>query len=179
MILVLGLSITPLWKSIQLDYHYWQADNRVLARQWIDRNIPPGSILGVDGYAPKNGEFPLEALDYSLPPEAYQQQVDYLVTSSMDIDRFFSIITGRTNDPNGRHVLALQQKFQLIKEFDLNFQNPAAKENGRFNFPDFVNPLIRVYATRAGAIRDPAFLSAAGGLQPGKLYPDLYPPIRL
>jgi tetratricopeptide (TPR) repeat protein len=156
-ILVFGLSINPLWKSLQVDYYYWQDDNRVLAQQWIDRNIPRGSTLALDGYAPKNVDFPLAALDYRDPLEAYQQEFDYLVTSSLDTDRFFSILTGSTHDPKGRRLLALEKKFQLIKEFDLNFRDQAAKEHGRFNFPDFVDPLIRVYATRAKPIRDPLY----------------------
>lgn len=156
--LVLGLSINPLWDSLQLLYHYWQVDNRVFAQQWIQRNLPPGSTLALDGYAPKDLDFPLAPLNYHFPPEVYQKEANYLVTSSSDSDRFFSIITGRTLALEGRHLLALEQRFQLIKEFDLNFRDQSAKRHGSFNFPDFVDPLIRIYSTQAKAIRNPVYL---------------------
>ena len=153
----LGLLISPLWKSFQVVYYYWQDDNRVLAQRWIRQNLPADSPIAVDGYAPRSDEFPLMALEYDRPAEFYHQQAHFVSTSSLDGDRFFSIITHRTNEPEGRNLLDIQKRFRLIKEFDLGFPDQASKENGSYHFPDFQDPLIRIYSTRAGEIRNPVY----------------------
>ncbi len=169
-----GLLISPLWKSFQVVYYYWQDDNRVLAQRWIRENLPADSPLAVDGYAPRLDEFPLLALEYDRPAEFYHQQAHFVSTSSLDGDRFFSIITHRTNEPEGRNFLDIQQRFRLIKEFDLGYPDQASKENGSYHFPDFQDPLIRIYSTRAGEIRKPGLFSQTCGRFPRKIQPFLY-----
>ena len=156
-LLALFLWITPLWTSLQVVYYYWQDDNRYLAHRWLTQNLPAGSPVAIDGYGPKTIDFPLLALEYNRPAEFYRHNAQFLVTSSIDGDRFFSIFTHRPVEPEGRIFLDLQKKFRLIKEFDLNFKNQDAKENGAYNFPDFLNPLIRVYSTQAAEIRDKVY----------------------
>ena len=156
-LLSLFLWITPLWTSLQVVYYYWQDDNRYLAHRWLMQNLPAGSPVAIDGYGPKTIDFPLLALEYNRPAEFYQDNAQYLVTSSIDGDRFFSIFTHRPVEPEGRIFLDLQKRFKLIKEFDLNFKNQDAKKNGAYNFPDFLNPLIRVYSTQAAEIRDQVY----------------------
>jgi tetratricopeptide (TPR) repeat protein len=153
----LFLWIIPLRASLQVVYYYWQDDNRYLAHRWITQNLPAGSPVAIDGYGPKTIDFPLLALEYNRPAKFYQDNAQYLVTSSIDGDRFFSIFTHRPVEPEGRIFLELQKKFRLIKEFDLNFKNQDAKNNGAYNFPDFLNPLIRVYSTQAAEIRDKVY----------------------
>jgi tetratricopeptide (TPR) repeat protein len=156
-LLSLFLWINPLWTSLQVVYYYWQDDNRQLAHRWMTQNIPAGSPVAIDGYGPKSIDFPLLALEYDRPAKFYQDNAQYLVTSSIDGDRFFSIFTHRPVEPEGRIFLDLQKRFRLIKEFDLNFKNQDAKKNGAYNFPDFLNPLIRVYSTQAAEIRDKVY----------------------
>jgi hypothetical protein len=163
-----GLLISPLWKSFQVVYYYWQDDNRVLAQRWIRQNLPTDSPIAVDGYAPKPDEFPLVALEYDRPAEFYQQQTHFVGTSSLDGDRFFSIITHRTNELEGRNLLDIQKRFKLIKEFDLGFPDQASKENGSYHFPDFQNPLIRIYSTQAGERLNPVYFPRLSADSRGK-----------
>ena len=36
------LCLWPLWRSLAVDYLFWEPESRVLARQWMEQNIPQG-----------------------------------------------------------------------------------------------------------------------------------------
>ncbi len=47
-VLVLAAALPPLAKSIYFDRLMSQKDTRTLAREWIEKEIPPGSVIAVD-----------------------------------------------------------------------------------------------------------------------------------
>lgn len=65
----LFLVFQPTFRSIALDYALSQADTRTRAKQWITRNIPPGSRIAAESYGPPLLSLPAPAQD-GKPPTA-------------------------------------------------------------------------------------------------------------
>lgn len=118
--LVIGLTAMPLLQTIQQGIHMTTVDSRIKAREWINVNLPPNSLVAVESYSPfvDPSRFRIvqqeRAIDKSLPWYV-EQGVDYLVLSQGMFGRFFS-------DPNtypaevGRY-LRLMQSLKLVKRF--------------------------------------------------------------
>ena len=152
-ILFLGLLVWPTWKSMEVDYYYWLEDNRDLSGKWLNQNIPPEKIIALDGYTPYDINFSTIYFEPAQPLEYYRNKSDFVVTSTLEGDRYFSLWTHRPIRPEGKNLLLLQKRFTLIKEFDLKHQGTEIEKNGSLQFPDFVDPIIRVYATKAEPIK--------------------------
>jgi len=152
-ILFLGLLVWPTWKTIEIDYYYWLDDNRDLAEKWLNQNLPSESVVALDGYTPYSIKFSKIDFEYLKPIEYYKNNCDFLVISSLEGDRYFSLWTHRPIKPEGENLLSLQRYFTLIKEFDLKHQETGIEKNGSLKFPDFLDPALRVYSTKAGPIK--------------------------
>jgi 4-amino-4-deoxy-L-arabinose transferase-like glycosyltransferase len=61
------LAIQGLWTSVRVDSVLAHSDTRTLARQWIERNVPPGSGLVVEPAV-----FPRDFLTVGKPRRAYR-----------------------------------------------------------------------------------------------------------
>ncbi len=147
------LLVWPTWKSIEVDYYYWLEDNRDLAEKWLNQNLPSESVVALDGYTPYGINFSTIYFEPSQPIEYYRTQSDFVVTSTLEGDRYFSLWTHRSIRPEGENLLSLQRQLPLIKEFDLKYRGSGIEKTGSLKFPDFVDPILRVYSTKAGPVK--------------------------
>jgi len=95
--LLIGLIwVYPAFQSIQYSVRSYNKSTRLIAREWIIENIPPGSKIALDYYTP-----PLSDLDYELLEVFnlssnknldffYEEDFQYLVVSSGNYDRYIS-----------------------------------------------------------------------------------------
>jgi len=152
-IVFVGLLVWPTWKSIEVDYYYWLEDNRDLAEKWLNQNLPSESVVALDGYTPYGIKFSTIDFEPLQPLEYYRTNSDFVVTSTLEGDRYFSLWTHRPTRPEGENLLSLQRHLTLIKEFDLKYQGTGIEKTGSLKFPDFVDPILRVYSTKAGPVK--------------------------
>ena len=154
----IALLIPPLMKSFQVDFYYGAEDNRDLAELWINQNCPKKSKIAIDGYTPYYVNFPVVDFSYMASFDYYRKNTDYIIMSSLEGDRYFSIWTNNPTRQEGVNLLKIQNHFTLIKEFDLKYQTSQSRKNGNILFPDFLNPLLRFYAVKAAPIKHRIFI---------------------
>jgi tetratricopeptide (TPR) repeat protein len=144
----------PFWKTLEVAYWYRQDDNRIISQQWINLHIPPQKRILLESYTPRNLNFSVDTIDYNKPLSALRDLADYMVTSSLEGDRYFSPVTHEPLMREGRNLLNLQKSLVMLKEFDLKYQKREDKYNGRQKHPVFLDPLIRVYGLKTTPIQD-------------------------
>jgi hypothetical protein len=138
-LLILAVSILPLYESIRHVYMMTRTDTRTLAAQWIEKNIPAGSRIGREWYTPLiPGDFSItfNRFLYQLEPFEGARPYDYLVTSAGAYERFFKTAELR---PEKVEFYEAQVKF-----YEKLFQNELVAE---FK-PDpwkVTGPTIRIY----------------------------------
>ena len=143
----LALMVAPLGRSISGAYLFWQEETRVSAQRWLSANLGPEDKLFLGGYGPP-----------TPPPGAQffhsQNLADYLgerhlvLFSSTAEDRHWFQWGHSPRDGAGRFMRDVDQKCLLLKEFDLGYGDAADKQPGRFKYPVFVDPYLKLYAAR-------------------------------
>jgi hypothetical protein len=142
--LVLLFLLAPAYKVVMVDRSLTQQDTRILAKEWVERNIPKGTRIALESYCPP------------LPPQAYElsyrhtlsqvnpgwlssRKIQYVITSSAMSARF---VRFPKEFPQEAHFYqSLDQSAVLIKSFA-----PAWEEYK--NDPpltDLHNPTIKIY----------------------------------
>ena len=151
--------VSPLTASLAFDRGLSGTDTRAAAREWIQRNVPAGSVIAMENYAP-----PLvseEALDHyraaGLDPVAYRvvrfklpapgtpdrsrdlrrlrrQDVEYVLVSSRVYDRVLA--APEVYPTVVEFYRQLDERAQLVKEF-----RPGPGERG---------PVLKLYRLSAG-----------------------------
>ncbi|MCB2225991.1 MAG: glycosyltransferase family 39 protein [Desulfarculaceae bacterium] len=143
----IALALIPLGHSISGAYLFWQEETRISAQHWLKANFAPGDKLYLGGYGPPQTPPQAEFL-HSHDPEAYAGPKNYVLFSSSAEDRHWFQWGHVPRNEMGRLMQGIDQRFLLIKEFDLGYDRPADKQPGRFKFPVFVDPLLKLYAAR-------------------------------
>ncbi|MDI6892276.1 MAG: glycosyltransferase family 39 protein [Actinomycetota bacterium] len=133
-LLVLVLTM-PVIRIVQFDYGCSIKDTRTRAAEWVEKNLPRGSKIAAEFYAPpisRNFEvvkFPF--LD--RPPEWFlEQNFDYLVFDGADFQRYF-------DEPDKYH----EQVEKYNKLFRLGTLIKDFKADERVE--GFLSPEIRIY----------------------------------
>ncbi len=146
--------VPPLAASVAFDRTLSGADTREIAREWIQRNIPEGSLIAVENYGPplvREDQLP-HYRERGLDPVAYrlvrlklplpgtpepthdlarlrEQGVQYVVTSSRVRDR---VLAAAADYPAlAEFYRRLDDEAELVKEF-----RPGPGEHG---------PVLRLY----------------------------------
>jgi hypothetical protein len=94
-LLLIAASIVPLKESIEHVYLMTQPDTRILAMEWIETNLPPGSRIVREMHtAPIPGDdfsvtFTWKLFRLGPFDETLAQQYDYFITSSVIYERVF------------------------------------------------------------------------------------------
>ncbi|MCF8033517.1 MAG: glycosyltransferase family 39 protein [Desulfarculaceae bacterium] len=143
----LALALVPLGHSISGAYLFWQQETRISAQHWLEANFTPQDKLYLSGYGPPKHP-PQAEFFHSHDPDAYAGPHNYLLYSSTAEDRHWFQWGHVPRNQMGRFMQGVDEKFLLIKEFDLGYDTQADKRPGRFKFPVFVDPLLRLYAAR-------------------------------
>jgi 4-amino-4-deoxy-L-arabinose transferase-like glycosyltransferase len=146
--------VLPLTASVAFDRELSGADTRELAREWIQRNVPAGSLIAVENYGPPlvREDQLTHYRDAGLDPVAYrlvrlklpvpgtpeptrdlarlrEQGVEYVVTSSRVRDR---VMAAAADYPGlAEFYRRLDEQAELVKEF-----RPGPDERG---------PVLRLY----------------------------------
>jgi 4-amino-4-deoxy-L-arabinose transferase-like glycosyltransferase len=132
--------VFPLAASVAFDRDLSGADTRELAKEWIERNVPAGSLIAVENYGPplvREDQLP-HFREAGLDPVAYrlvrlklpvpgtpertrdlarlrEQGVEYVVTSSRVRDR---VMAAAADYPGlADFYRQLDQRGELVKEF--------------------------------------------------------------
>ena len=163
----LALMVVPLGRAINGSYLFWQEETRVSAQRWLESNLVPGGKLYLGGYGPPTAP-PGAEFFHSHDPAAYAGPKNYLLYSSTAEDRNWFQWGHAPRNSMGRFMQGVERGFMLIKEFDLGYPGAADKQPGRFKFPVFVDPYLKLYAARApltqlqdlGLARPPAWATA-------------------
>ncbi len=163
----LCLMVVPLGRAISGAYLFWQEETRLSAQRWIGANLLPGGKLFLGGYGPPSPPVKAEFF-YSHDPASYQGPRHYVLFSSTAEDRHWFQWGHVPRNPMGRFMQGVRDDFLLLKEFDLGYGGTEDKLPGRFKFPVFVDPYLRLYAARPhrtqrqelGLARPPAFAAA-------------------
>lgn len=87
--------ISPIYNILRYDYLLTQKDTRVLAKEWVEENIPIGSKIGQDAYT---GDLSSDLFKitkkYSLGSEAFSHYTEngyqYLLVSDTQYLRYFA-----------------------------------------------------------------------------------------
>ncbi|MFN3705033.1 MAG: ArnT family glycosyltransferase [Thermoflexales bacterium] len=93
-ILTVALSAFPISKTVADTRRLLTVDSRATARIWIDSNLPPGSKIAIESYAPFINPSKFEVHVFGRmtehPPEWYiEQGFDYLIFSQGMYGRFY------------------------------------------------------------------------------------------
>lgn len=133
--LVAALAAWPVGRAVFQDVRNARVSTRVLAREWIVENLPPGTSILQEWYGAT-----LSGTDYDdhsvfsvTFPDAQQYTPEYQVVVSTQYDRFYA-----EPERYGPQVAAYDQLFatgELVAEFE-----PSLVRGG---------PVIRVYRTKA------------------------------
>jgi 4-amino-4-deoxy-L-arabinose transferase-like glycosyltransferase len=118
----IAAALPPLGATAQSNVQLLQRDARDQAREWIDANLPSGSRIALEAYAPyvDPARFTVEGVDFTvLPPEWFEQNgFEYLVFSNGSFGRFYENPT-QYRDIVNRYD-ALFSRFQPVARFDEN-----------------------------------------------------------
>lgn len=154
----LVLIITPLGRSIEAGYVFWQSDTRAAARSWLATNLPPGAKLFADPF----GLLPKQSMGNALPAKGLsglQGPDKFMVLSAWSLAGAFSPWNNQPRTDQGQLARQLEKDFLLLKQFDLK-PGTAGLALAAPRFPAMVSPLLRVYAARPKlAIQQPLGLS--------------------
>jgi 4-amino-4-deoxy-L-arabinose transferase-like glycosyltransferase len=133
---VVLISVWPAYRLIMLDIRLAKPSTRVLAREWIVRNLPPGSRIVLEKYSAPLYGTDFDAQEYGLLgasgytlDDAYRFGIRYAVVSSAVYSRFMA-----EPDHYPSEVAFYQTLFEkghLLQEFV-----PSATRGG---------PIIRIY----------------------------------
>ncbi|MDI6892275.1 MAG: glycosyltransferase family 39 protein [Actinomycetota bacterium] len=134
-IFLISVLTLPVVKALEFGYGCSQKSTRTLAAEWIEANIPKGSRIVIEDYAPPiSGDF--EVIGFRLqdhPLDFYAKEgFDYLVFSSGSYARFFKEPQKYPNQVEGYKKLF--EKGILIKEF---------KADDRVE--GFLSPTIKIF----------------------------------
>jgi hypothetical protein len=137
---VVGLVLMPsIVKVIRFDYLAIQKDTRTLAKEWINNNLPKGSTLALESYAP-----PLSQDDYSLLRRhtlgnihldwLAQRNVEYVIVSDIMYARFTRF--PEEFPKQASFYRSLEEQTLLIKTFRPKWDDYLI---------DLHNPTIKIY----------------------------------
>jgi 4-amino-4-deoxy-L-arabinose transferase-like glycosyltransferase len=117
---VVAMIATPLYSTVARAVQLQRVDSRTTAREWIDANLPRGSVLLVESYSPyaDPDRFAIvrseRAIDHPLSWFS-EQGIEYVVLSQVMYARYFRAPFDHPSD-TARYV-ALMKQFQLVKGF--------------------------------------------------------------
>lgn len=127
------LCIWPLWRSLAVDYLFWEPESRVLARQWMEQNIPQGPRVLVGSGHLFQIKRPATVADWQDADTASGEEEGYAVVSDLD-------------GPGPASSLPLEN-FQPLARFELKPAIPRLPGTPQSDFPAWVSPRVLVYST--------------------------------
>lgn len=137
--MIIFASLVPIINDIYDGTKLTRLDTRTTAKDWIEKNLPSGSIIAYESYSPQlfiksKANFTLIDLGWKLiisQPLSYykNQSVDYIIITSYFKDRFYK-------EPSKYEKEILRYE-QLIKETEL-IKTFESKENP--------GPVIEIYS---------------------------------
>ncbi len=137
----------PLWRSLGVDYLFWNPESRTLAKTWIEDNLPDGArvLLG-----------PGHLFHVGRPVRPLEQVTDW---SQLKTLGGYAVVLPRRRRPppaaaygpkasleiTDRHLLDLMQ---LLAEFNLKPGGRRPESQAAPRFPRWLNPVVRIYSTQ-------------------------------
>lgn len=127
------LLLPSIYRVSLAGYFLWQKDTRMIAEEWIKRNIPGGSRIVRESYSPgiyKEHGYEVDLIGSlsNYPLEEYRKLgIDYLIASSTMYGRFFS---PRYHSQRRNFYKSLDSECLLLKKFETKtmfFNNPTVK----------------------------------------------------
>lgn len=138
----------PIINILRYDYLITQKDTRTIAKEWIQKNISPGSKIGQDVYTGNISKANFKILKkYSLSEKDLSQYInegfDYLIVSDTQYKRYFA--EPLKYSENVKFYQELFESGMLIKEFMEN-SNLWPKAEERFLiYHIHASPIIKIY----------------------------------
>jgi hypothetical protein len=97
--LLLSICLVPAYEIVANDYRMAQTDTRVLAKDWVDANIPPGSKIFIEGSRthPSKSTIPLTNTEENI-----RASIDYFQDKEPGKSKYFEleliVMTGNSYD---------------------------------------------------------------------------------
>jgi 4-amino-4-deoxy-L-arabinose transferase-like glycosyltransferase len=119
--LVIALALPPLNTTAQYNADLMRVNNRELARDWLEKNLPPGARVALEAYTPylepdRFALFPAESLATQPPEWFIANGIEYLVVSDTTFRQYYA--NPATFADWIAHYDALFTAFQLIQQFN-------------------------------------------------------------
>lgn len=135
----------PLWRSLGVAHLFWQPESRIVAKEWIEDNLPRGTrVLLGSGYL----------FEVDRPARPLDQVTDW---SQLRTLGGFAVVTpsasNRTRVAAGKRAsldlasFHLLQMMQLLTEINLKDSTSPPGQDVRPMFPRWLSPVVRVYST--------------------------------
>lgn len=135
--LALIVALPSVASDIREAYCCWQKDTHELSAEWFRENIAPGSRFVEGRYGPRISSKTFDLIgkpDFVCyrPLELYlENQVEYLITTSTNYERFFNSYDTYYNESAQQYYRELDRRF-LVKTF-------------RIDNTGFIDPVIKIY----------------------------------
>jgi hypothetical protein len=155
-LLVLACLRFPVPRSLKSTVSYTRPDTRLIAAEWINKHLPPGTLLAYEKYAPDvdSSRFLCYSVRYAYrhPPEYYRATgFDYLLLDSFAYERFYSRSAENAEPIAGYEHLWRSPELRLVREFQPEGLTPG--------------PVIRILEI----VNPDRVHQGVGKLEPGKM----------
>jgi len=154
-LVVILFLLSPGLKVLRFDYTLTQKDTRMIAKEWIEKNIPPGSRIAFEAYGPA---FTREKYDIIYRHTLGQVTLEWLSQRKRNFVIISDIMYARfTRFPEefpkqAKFYNSLDEKTVLIKVFEpkwneylIDMHNPTLKIYRLSDSPDFSFPGNFIY----------------------------------
>ncbi len=146
-ILGAGLCAWPLWRTLGVDYLFWQQDTLTSARLWVEANLDRDSELWVGPHTPVGLFLPVKPLTPQVDP-AELNPGSFVLLSSLgagaQADAWEDFRSPQTRDAWGR----LTANMQPLAVFDLKTLWSAGPKHPDAGLPRWVSPRVQVFSAR-------------------------------
>lgn len=143
-VLGLGLCLWPFWRSLGVDYLFWQQDTFTSARFWLEANLPAGAKLHVGPRTPLNVFVATQNLARKSSLAELKPGRDFIAVSSLSQEDQADPWQDWSPPKAMPQTVYPAQRLQLLKRFDLKAGWSAAPEGGA-GFPRWVSPKVEIY----------------------------------
>lgn len=146
-VLGVGLCAWPLWRSLGVDYIFWQQDTLTSARLWVQANLDRDSELWVGPHTPLGLFLPVKPLTPETDPSALGPDAYVLLTSlgaGVQADAWEDYRPGGSRRAWERAVADMQP----LAVFDIKSLWSAGPRSPGAGLPRWVSPRVRVFAAR-------------------------------